>query len=183
MSNSNTVKYEIRGRYITLWVWYRNGKFNKLEVRRGELKRMHFNQLAVWVPPTLKELEQVAKRSAIDYRQVGGRASGQSEFQKYVEAWFAAYQGKHEVEPKFDGSEGKALKGIMKYLGDISENQEAAFGTWTYLLENWHKLDDFYQKNMDLKFINSQLNKIIINLKDVTKEAAGHNAANLRQQL
>ena len=185
MSNSKK-KYEIRGKYITLWVWYKtNGNLQKIEVRRGELKRIHLMQLSWWVPPTEKELEQRKKQNpGVIYQLVAGRGSSKSIYQAYVNVWFSRFQEITDgLEPKFDGADGKALNSIIKYLNDVSENPEAALNTFDALLSNWNKLDEFYQKNLDLKFINSQLNKIIINLKDVTKEAAGHNAADLRQQL
>lgn len=109
--------------------------------------------------------------------------SPKSMYKDYVNAWFDFFKKLNGIAPKFGATDGAAIKAIMRYLESVSESPEVALATWQAILGNWHKLDDFYRKSPDLKFINSQLNKIITNLKDATTKTANHsNADDLRQR-
>ncbi|MBI9063290.1 MAG: hypothetical protein JEZ14_15015, partial [Marinilabiliaceae bacterium] len=61
---------------------------------------------------------------------------------------------------------GGSLKQIGKHLTSISGGSAEALAAWEYILHNWNQLDPFYRNNADLKFINSQLNKILNLLKN-----------------
>ena len=82
-----------------------------------------------------------------------------------MDEWFAFYNRLFGFAPKFTGADGKALKQIITYLTNNSADETEALSTWQYLLQNWQKLDEFHQRNTDLKYINSQLNKILQNAK------------------
>jgi hypothetical protein len=112
------------------------------------------------------------------------RSKPAGNYQDYVGAWFAFYNKVNGINPKFTAADGAALKQIKAYLEIVSPEPETALASWMAILSNYHNLDDFFRFNLDLKFINGQLNKIISQLKHVTtKTRQGHNAADLRGEL
>lgn len=178
-----TAKYQIEGKNTRLWVWYRSGSLQKIELKKGKFTPEILKALHRFVPAHENNIEQVKANDDVEITQLSAGKSP-SWYQQYVSAWFNFYTTQVGVKPKFDGAEGKALKSIIQYLDNESTGQQQAYNTFTAMLSNWHKLDDFYRLNMDLKFINSQLNKIIINLKYVTsKTTKGNSADNLRGRL
>jgi hypothetical protein len=178
-----TAKYQIEGKNTRLWVWYRSGSLQKIELKKGKITPEILKSLYKLVPTDENEIEKVNALNDVTLTQLSTEKS-LSWYQQYVSAWFDFYNAQVGIKPKFDGAEGKALKSIIRYLDNESTDQQEAYNTFTAMLSNWHKLDNFYRRNLDLKFINSQLNKIIINLNYVTTEATkGNNAANLRGQL
>lgn len=117
-------------------------------------------------------------------KPVKKRDSSGSNYREYVSAWFDYFKRTNGISPSFGQVQGAALKQIRIYLEKESESPEQALATWKAILSNYHRLEDFYRLNADLKFINSQINKIITQLKHVTGKAKqGHNANDLRGQL
>jgi hypothetical protein len=107
-----------------------------------------------------------------------------SNHNEYVAAWKDFYLRQNNILPRFNAIDGKQIKEIKQYLERVSESPEQALATWLAILDNYHRLEDFFRLNTDLRFINSQINKIITQLKHVTGKARkGHNATDLRGQL
>ncbi|MFW6370973.1 MAG: hypothetical protein ACOC10_07200 [Bacteroidota bacterium] len=75
--------------------------------------------------------------------------------------WAEFFEKQTGIKYRFLDGDGRALKSIGKHLIGISGGVEEGLNAWRYMLANWNALDDFYKKNVDLKFINSQLNKIL----------------------
>ena len=69
---------------------------------------------------------------------------------------------------KMDGVEGKAMKLIIKYLStQVKEkDDEQVYTAWEFILNNWDKLDDFLQKQVALRQINSNLINILNQLRN-----------------
>jgi hypothetical protein len=176
-------KYEIIGKKATLFAWYHGGKIKKIEVKKGSLTQQAWENVPHSITNDEDVLQQKMKEeSALTYKLIS--EDNTAEYKDYVGSWFDFYYQQNAVEPKFDGSDGKALKQIKTYFEKVSTDGTEALATWRALLQNWHHLDEFYRKNLDLKFINSSLNKIIMQLKDVTSKAGkGNNADGLRQRL
>lgn len=175
-------KYEITTKRSKLWVWYQGGKLKRLELRKGKVETLPVAIHHIPLYDNDMELLKQKYGEQVNYQLLS--AQKENMYHRYVSEWFAFYRRELEFEPKFDGSEGKALKQIIAYLEKVSDNETEALAVWQSLLQNWHKLDDFYRKNMDLKFINSQLNKILINFRDATgktRENAG--GSGLREKL
>ena len=97
-----------------------------------------------------------------------------SYYQTYVSIWYDFYQNKFSgVKPKFTKADGQNLKQIIKYLNEISNDEDQALTVWQTILSNWKSLDSFHQRNTDIKYINSQLNKIINNVKRINQKSTG----------
>ncbi|MFA6999326.1 MAG: hypothetical protein WC198_09220 [Victivallaceae bacterium] len=175
------MKYLIEHAKFSAVATYTRGTLAAFKMQRGTMPDAEYARLPFWLPRREKEVHPVQYGFLIsEYKE----KPADPFFKKYVAAWFAYYQRITGVRPRFGGTDGTALKSIKKYLESETATQDAALATWQAMLDNMHRIDKFYHNNSDLKFINSQLNKIIIQLKNVTAKATqGHNATDLRREL
>jgi len=72
---------------------------------------------------------------------------------------------------KINGQEGKAMKQIIKYLKSVckakgDDSDIAIQNAFKYILSNWNSIEPFYQKQIKLSQINSNITNIINNLKN-----------------
>jgi len=90
-------------------------------------------------------------------------------FKNIYSDWFKKQNG---IEPKIDGADYKALKLILNYFRKITNNPQPkeeiinpmdseTLGAWEYIFVNYKKWDNFYQKQLNLRHINSNLINII----------------------
>lgn len=98
-------------------------------------------------------------------------------------AWCDFFEKQTGIAYRFGEGDAIALKKIGQHLMKVAGGVDEALDAFYYILSNWNKLDDFYRKNVDLKFVNSQLNKILNLLKNgqqTGKTAARNHANDLR---
>ena len=156
----------IRSCAVVVKLTYKEGgKFSKLEVKKGTLEGEYLKQIGLLIPPLENLIEewQGVWGDRVTYRKEG--VNPPSLYVLFLDEWFAFYNRLFGFAPKFTGADGKALKQIITYLTNNSADETEALVTWQYLLQHWQKLDEFHQRNTDLKYINSQLNKILQNAK------------------
>lgn len=174
-------KFVVHTEDFTAELYYRGKKFVRLELKRGTLLPKHLQGAPNWIPLRADQVPAYRQRyPALGYEEVQAQ---KSLYKEYVEAWYSFYEGWTGIKPRFAGKEGKALKGIKSYLEEISGSPEEALATWQGLLKKWHHLDEFYRKSPDVAFINSQINKILNQLQDVTSAKKGPDGAGLRGRL
>lgn len=100
-------------------------------------------------------------------------------YPKFIDIYHIWFKSSHDgIPPKIDGAAGKAAKSIITYLKSIAKNQaaelpttdeereEAALNAWSYILNNWHRVEMFYQQKTRLIDINSNLQNILTQLKN-----------------
>lgn len=164
---------------VVLKLSYRYGTFQRLERVRGKLTDEILHHIGKLIPLYEKEIfERCETLPNVSVRTLNTKPKTQ--FSKFNALWFAFYQKFAGFPPKFTGADGKHLKQIIIYLEQIEESPERALATWNAILTNWHTLSEFHRKNTDLKYINSQLNKIINELKNSITDPGHtfHNAVN-----
>lgn len=162
------------------WVSYKGGKPKIFE--RDEFG---WSAMGIETEPSLHDYEILGKVTDWSPKK-GSKKSTDSKslHNEYVAAWKDFYLRTNDILPRFGALDGKMIKEIRTYLEKVSDSPDQALATWQAILENYHRLEDFFRLNTDLKFINSQINKIITQLKHVTGKAKkGHNATDLRGQL
>lgn len=76
-----------------------------------------------------------------------------------------------DAPSNINGQEGKAMKQIIKYLKSVckakgDDSDSAIQNAFKYILNNWNQLEPFYQKQIKLSQINSNITNIINNLKN-----------------
>lgn len=86
-------------------------------------------------------------------------------YSQFNELYFQFYQNRVGIKPIFNSVDGKSLKSIIKYLTEISNNNDPA-AAWKYILDNIDKWDSFYQDQLKLNQIYSNLPNILNNIKN-----------------
>ena len=161
---------------------YKKGELCKIEIKSGGLNSQQYQQLGAILPPREEDIERYQEQwnGSVSYRE--DVPEPLSLYGKFLDEWFAFYKHLYGFPPKFTGADGKALKQIISYLQQVSNDVEA-LSTWQYLLSNWQKMDAFHQKNTDLKYINSQLNKILQNAKRGNSSATTAYSDNFKREI
>lgn len=97
-------------------------------------------------------------------------------YSKMVDMYDSFCEEKTGVGCKIDGMQGKAMKSIISYLKKqcIKKNKELneeqlndnVLLSWTYVLTNWDRLDDYNRGRLRLNEINSSMLNILSKLKE-----------------
>jgi hypothetical protein len=159
-----TYTVTIHRTHSLLKLTYKKGELCKIEIKSGGLNSQQYQQLGAILPPQEEDIERYQKQCNGSVSYIKDEQQTASLYTQFLDEWFSFYKRLYGFPPKFTGADGKALKQIISYLQQVSNDAEA-LSTWQYLLGNWQKMDAFHQKNTDLKYINSQLNKILQNAK------------------
>lgn len=146
---------------------FSRGKLKKITLQKGKLTAEQWQKIGSILPPTESEVEEFKSRlkGVVTYEILEKTPSLYTQF---LNVWFEFYERLTNIKPRFNTTDGKALKEIIKYFQEVSQDNNEALITWQVLLDKWQTLDAFHQKNTDLKYINSNLNKIIQNAKQIT---------------
>lgn len=158
---------QIHSAKATILAEFSKGNLKKITLQKGKLSPEQWQKIGSILPPTEDEIESFKNRlnNVIVYIP---NEKQKSLYTHFLDAWLLFYENFSGVKPRFNATDGKALKEIIKYFQEVSQDDNEALLTWQVLLENWQKLDAFHQKNTDLKYINGNLNKIIQNAKQIT---------------
>ena len=191
----STVSYILaitsKGSNARFVVSYRGGKFYKLEAKNGKLKEQkQWNGLMSIIPKKEADIQNINKqynKRGIEYTLMVKEAP-KTLYAKFMNTYFHFHETQAEVKPRINVVEGKALKCIISYLQSICGDDLEALGTWEVILSNWHKLEIFYAKQMELRQINSNIGIIIRQIKDgkgsdQARKKANSHADDLRQSL
>lgn len=78
--------------------------------------------------------------------------------------WFVNHFG---FKPNYTQADFKAVKLLIKHLNDnTGGDEEKTILAFKYILNNWESLSDFYKSKATLREINSNITKIMIELKN-----------------
>lgn len=152
---------------ISFKITYKGCKFFKLEHLKGTLKKEQHVQLMQLIPPieSLIEALRIQYKGRVEWSYIH-KEENKSLFKKFTDLYFSWYKTKFDVVPKFTGTEGKAMKQIIKYLEEISfGDDELAYMTFNKILVNWNELSTFYRAQVELRQINSNIAIILRTLK------------------
>ena len=144
---------------------YKKGELCKIELKKGGLNSQQYLQLGTILPPQEEDIRRYQEQWNGSVSYTKDEKQSVNLYDLFLDEWFAFYNQLFGFAPKFTGADGKALKQIITYLTNNSADEQEALATWQYLLQHWQQLDEFHQRNTDLKYINSQLNKILQNAK------------------
>lgn len=165
---------------LRLKLTFRGGRFHRVERVRGKMPDGYLKAIGHLLPPREEAVSAFAKA-------LQGKATftaiqkKKTLFTEFNDAWHAFYEREMDMPPKFSGVEGKALKSIIAYLKKATGSDADALVLWRALLDNWQHLDEFHRKNPDLKYINSNLNRILTNIKRINNNASGVSASYLER--
>ncbi len=188
---SYTLTVTSKGSNASFIVSYRGGKFHKLERKTGKLAiQKQWNYLMRIIPEKEIEIQKINQQ----YTKRGVKYSlfvkeqTKTLYSQFMDAYFHFYETQVEIKPRINSVEGKAMKSIISHLQNICTDNVESFRTWQVLLSNWHKLETFYAKQIELRQINSNINSIIRQIKngkgsDQARKKAHNYADDLRQSL
>lgn len=91
-----------------------------------------------------------------------------SDYNKFVSV-YSEFIKNRGLPVSISEADGKGLKSIIKYLNSIDSvktGNKKALDLWTYILNNWDKLSQWLQTQIQLRQINSQLPNIIEHLRN-----------------
>lgn len=169
------MKYTFINNKITADITYRRGKLAVIDVKKGTFD---LELLSMLVPALEKHVDT---RDMLPHAPKKQRSSF---YQPARVAWMEFYQNRTKIPYRFTAADGQSLVQIGNFLDNL-DSDTGAVVLWQQMLSNWNRLEPFYRDNLDLKFINGQLNKIINQLKN-GKQASNHNtrdnADDLRRQ-
>jgi hypothetical protein len=141
-------------------VTYRDKKFRAVTHLRGAMDDAMLKHLGKVIPRTEDQLPNFIdswKGKVIYNKEV----KNPSLYSLFLHEWTTFYENFAQLQPKFTGADGNALKSIMQHLKLIGHSDNEALEVWKVILSNWHSLDDFHKNNTDLKYINSKFNILI----------------------
>lgn len=191
MTQQYTFQLEFKqGRSVKILVSYRKGRFLKLEHKSGKFENIeYYKNLMKFIPPTEAMVEKTEKHfaPALKIEKII-KEKPKTLYQKFMDEYFSFYERINNIKPRVSAVEGKSLKQIISHLQDVSTDDAEALATWLVILSNWSKLSEFYQSQMELRQINSNINIILRELKngkrtDQAKRQANNNADDLRQSV
>lgn len=151
---------------------YRGGRFFRVEILRGKLNEKGMAHFGSIIPPKESEMDRYRSEFAKHFIYTA-ITKKKSTYTQFTDAWFSFYDNYKEIAPKFAKKDGHALKSIITYLTKVSGSEPEALELWQVILGNWKQLDEFHQKNTDLTYIEGQMNKIISNVKRISKTGTG----------
>ena len=156
-------------------VSYKNGQFARLDYKSGGLSESHFKYLTQVIPPKEDDINKVMEdyENRVKYEKLSNDVD--SVFAKCMNSYCHFYESQTDLKPRIDGIEGAALKKIINHINTLTSSEEESVLTWSQLLSNWNKQDDFYRKQLLLRQINSNL-PILLN--KVKQHATGKTQAN-----
>lgn len=93
-------------------------------------------------------------------------------YKSFMDLYYNFFKELNGFPPKINATEGKAMKGIIEYLIQCSENSDKALKAFEYVLSHWKDLSEFTQRRMRLCDINSNMVNILVELKQVKSKPA-----------
>lgn len=160
-TNKYTLEIEQKATFIVV---YRGGKFLRLELKKGKLIGFKWDHLMSVVPldePDIAAISKTLKNSLFTKIE-----EQKSLYARMMDDYICFYEKKAGIAPRINAIGGKAMKDIIAYFRKIESNDEAILANFQYILVHWNELSAFYQEQMELRQINSNLTTIIRQLKN-----------------
>jgi hypothetical protein len=86
-------------------------------------------------------------------------------YKEFIDIFFEFYRQRVGVEYKFTAIDGKAIKKIIKYIVKIDKNNNPG-AAWRFILNSYSKWDKFYQNQLKINQIDSNIANIINQIKN-----------------
>lgn len=85
-------------------------------------------------------------------------------FQKFVDMYFVFHKSQVGIDPDFNSADGKAIKKLIDYLAKVSKTKdhEGAVSGFQYIIDNWHKNDDYVFEQLKPAQILYNISRIFI---------------------
>lgn len=171
-------------------VTYYNGQFKRFEYKKGGMSNDFWKNLNRVIPFNETHISAFEKQygQRVKFEKIlnNNTKSLHNQFMGIYIRFYEKYS--NGIKPKITNVEGAALKQIIAYLNDVIATEDESVSVWQQIFTYWDKIDSFYQQQVQLKQINSNLNTILIQIKNgnSTNQArtkANNHANDLREGL
>jgi hypothetical protein len=87
-------------------------------------------------------------------------------YKSAIDVYYRWYEKRFGIKPKIDGVQGSSMKKLLKNIAQISgtKDDQKIIDSLRYIFEYWDYLDQFNQKQVELKNINGNLNNIVVQI-------------------
>ncbi|MCO5230163.1 MAG: hypothetical protein M9958_03305 [Chitinophagales bacterium] len=160
-----TIHITSKGSDAVFVATYQGKLLKRLERKRGTLSNAQWDALMKIVPPSPEQIDEYINRYFnVQYERA--EPTSQSLFATLLDIYTIWYQGHSGITPRINGITGMHLNQCIAFLRKQSADDNEVQIVFENILNNWHKLPDFYQKQIELRQINSNLNIILNFLKN-----------------
>lgn len=153
-------------RLIKIRISFKNEDFWKFEIISGKLEPNEWRGIGNILPQREMDMESIDKQfKSVSFKSI--LKGTKSLYTLCLDEYMDFYWKHNKINYLMNGASGVALKQIIANLSKLcADDEELVLDTWKVILTNWHKLEEFYSKQMDLKQINSNLNIILTQIKN-----------------
>ncbi len=181
------IHYKFQSERSTFVATYKRSYLCKIEHKRGENSPRQWRGIVFSIPHResgIDAFKEKYTKVVVSEFKPSKTTKAASLYKEYVADWFLFYYKINGTDPRFNATDGKCIKAIMRHFETTHNTPEDARGAWQAILAKWHKLPEFYRNKTDLAFINAKLNEIITQLKNEqsTTNQAKRDADDLRRR-
>lgn len=145
---------------------YKNSKFHRLEHVSGKLNQkqhVFMMHLCPQVESAILILREEYKEK-IEWEPI--HEKGEKLYPWMLSIYCEWYSKRFDIKAKITGTEGNALKQIIKHLEELTYGNEDEIKTiWQIIFDKWDEQSTFYKAQTELRQINSNLNTILRTIK------------------
>lgn len=93
--------------------------------------------------------------------------SNDNSFHKiFIDEYHNWFVGRFGFKPNYTQADFKSIKLLIKYFNSQTDNNnEKSLNAWKFILGNWDNVSEFYKSKATLREINSNITKIMIEIK------------------
>lgn len=160
------LKITIISSSATIMATYLSNKLKRIEFATGTLSVPEYHHVTEIIPRHLTELAEFERlyNEKIIYQKVEQKSK--TIFKELMDQYHSWYLKRTGIAPKIDGVSGKHLKQLITHLRKQCMDDNEVIAVFATILNHWKELPDFYQSQMELRQINSNINIILNTLKN-----------------
>lgn len=160
-----TIHITSKGSDAVFIATYQGKLLKRLERKRGTLSAPQWDALMKIVPSSPEQIDDYVNRYS-NVRYERAEQTNQSLFSTLLDIYATWYQSQTGISPRINGITGMHLNQMIDFLKKQSADDNEVKIIFESIFNNWHLLPDFYQKQIELRQINSNINIILNFLKN-----------------
>lgn len=168
-----------KGANAIYMITYMNGRFKKLEHKSGKLVNQDQHDKLMKLCPEIDKAILFLQQNftEVTWERIVNDKDNASLFKRCMDFYSNWYQDKNAFAPRINGAEANALKLTIAYIQKESATEAEVIAVFESIFHNWENYSTFYQGQMDLKQINSNLNTLLRIIKNGTSSSTAKNSS------
>lgn len=156
------IKIDSKGGKAVFRLCYKNGKFHRLEAISSKLTQAQ-HESVMRLCPQLESAILILKKEfegRVEWEPI--HEAGTKLYPWMLSVYSEWYFKRFDIKAKITGTEGNALKQIIKHLEELAfGNEDEIKAIWQIIFDKWDEQSTFYKGQIELRQINSNLNIIL----------------------